>query len=99
VLGCQTAADALGLVRECPQPTLCWIFADVEGHIGWQASGRFPRRNPQYSGILPIPAWDPANHWQGWVPTDELPKLGASPLDWHKAASGAQPGVRSGRSR
>ena len=68
-------AEAMEVVRECPQPTLCWIFADLDGHIGYQTNGRFPRRPPQYSGILPIPAWDPANHWQGWVATDELPRL------------------------
>ncbi|HET6881158.1 MAG TPA: penicillin acylase family protein, partial [Pirellulales bacterium] len=75
VLGCQNTAEAMDLVRECPQPTLCWVFADVDGHIGWQASGRFPLRSPEYSGILPIPAWDVANHWHGWVPTDQLPRL------------------------
>jgi penicillin G amidase len=75
LIDCQTTAEAMDLVRECPQPTLSWIFADREGHIGWQTNGRFPRRAPPYTGILPIPAWDPANHWQGWIPTDELPRL------------------------
>ncbi len=72
---CQGTSEAMDLVRDCPQPTLCWVFADRDGHIGWQANGRFPRRRPPYSGILPIPAWDPANHWQGWVPAAELPRL------------------------
>ncbi|HEV3341127.1 MAG TPA: penicillin acylase family protein, partial [Pirellulales bacterium] len=72
---CGHTAEAMGLVRECSQPTLCWVIADRDGHIGWQTNGRFPRRPPQYSGILPIPAWDPANHWQGWIATDELPRL------------------------
>jgi penicillin G amidase len=75
LVGCQSTIDAMDLVRECPQPTLNWIFADVEGHIGWQANGRFPQRSPQYSGILPIPAWDESNHWKGWIPTKELPRL------------------------
>ncbi|HVX10925.1 MAG TPA: penicillin acylase family protein [Pirellulales bacterium] len=75
LLACRDTQEAMDLVRECPQPTLCWILADTDGHIGWQANGRFPRRSPHYSGILPIPAWDPANHWQGWVSTNELPRL------------------------
>jgi penicillin amidase len=75
LIECPRALEAMDLVRECPQPTLCWIFADTAGHIGWQGSGRFPRRTPPYTGILPIPAWDPANHWQGWVPTGELPRI------------------------
>ncbi|HWB11494.1 MAG TPA: penicillin acylase family protein [Pirellulales bacterium] len=72
---CRHTAEAMELVRACSQPTLCWVIADGDGHIGWQTNGRFPRRPPQYSGILPIPAWDPANHWQGWVASDELPRL------------------------
>ena len=75
LVACERTSDAMDLVRECPQPTLCWIFADREGHIGWQTNGRFPRRAPGFTGILPIPAWDTANHWQGWVPTSELPRL------------------------
>lgn len=72
---CGGAAEAMDLVRECPQPTLCWMFADSAGHIGMQANGCFPIRGGGHSGILPIPAWDRANHWQGWVPTDKLPRL------------------------
>ncbi len=67
--------SAMDLVRECPQPTLCWIFADSEGHIGRQANGLFPRRANGHSGLLPIPAWDDANHWQGWLPTEILPRV------------------------
>ena len=35
--------EAMYAVRETPQPTLNWIFADREGHIGRQASGWIPR--------------------------------------------------------
>ena len=72
---CETAAEGMELVRDCPQPTLCWVFADSQGHIGRQANGCFPERPPGYSGMLPIPAWDPANHWRGWVPTSSLPRV------------------------
>lgn len=75
LIDCRRASDAMDLVRECPQPTLCWVFADGDGHIGWQANGRFPLRPPQHSGILPIPAWERENHWQGWVDTKLLPRL------------------------
>jgi penicillin G amidase len=75
LVDCQAASQAMDLVRECPQPTLCWMFADRAGHIGMQANGCFPRRAAGHSGLLPIPAWDPANHWQGWVPTSDLPRV------------------------
>lgn len=73
LLSIDNTRDAMRHVRECPQPTLCWIFADRQGHIGRQANGWIPRRTSGYSGLLPIPAWDPANHWQGWLPSDLLP--------------------------
>lgn len=68
-----TAAEAMQIVRVSPQPTLNWIFADRGGHIGKQASGWFPVRSSKYTGLLPIPAWDEANHWHGWHPPNMLP--------------------------
>ncbi|MBI2826253.1 MAG: penicillin acylase family protein [Planctomycetia bacterium] len=75
LIDCADALSAMDLVRECPQPTLCWVFADRAGHIGRQANGQFPRRARGYNGLLPIPAWDEANHWQGWIPTSLLPRV------------------------
>ena len=36
--------EAMHVVRECPQPTLCFVFADSDNHIGLQGTGRFPKR-------------------------------------------------------
>ncbi|REK11940.1 MAG: penicillin acylase family protein [Planctomycetota bacterium] len=69
------AAAAMDIVRECPLPTLCWVFADREGHIGMQANGWFPNRAENHNGLLPIPAWDEANHWQGMVSSRLLPRV------------------------
>ncbi|MBX7166254.1 MAG: penicillin acylase family protein [Pirellulales bacterium] len=73
LVSCPTVRDAMDLVRECPQPTLSWVLADREGHIGRQASGCFPLRAEGHNGMLPVPAWDPCNHWQGLIPTHLLP--------------------------
>jgi penicillin amidase len=75
VIDCRTAADAMDVARECPQPTLCWMFADRDGHIGLQGGGWIPKRNPANSGLLPVPAWDEANHWRGRVETYYLPRI------------------------
>lgn len=72
---CGTALEALDLVRDCPQPTLCWVVADAEGHIGLQANGRFPLRRDGVTGLTPVPAWDEENHWRGWVPVEALPRV------------------------
>jgi penicillin amidase len=60
------------------------IYADVDGHIGYQAPGRIPRRGPgsgsgsEKSGIpadgtWPHPGWDSSFDWKGEVPRSELP--------------------------
>lgn len=67
--------DAMDLVRHSTQPSLCWIFADSAGHIGHQTSGLFPVRGNRQIGLAPIPAWDEANHWQGWIDAESLPRI------------------------
>jgi penicillin amidase len=51
------------------------VYADVSGHIGYQATGRLPiRRTGQ--GDWPVPGWDPAYQWSdSYVPYDALPSV------------------------
>jgi penicillin amidase len=74
LVSCNATLEAMDLVRQCPQPTLCWLFADRAGHIGMQTNGWFPKRRPGHSGLTPVPAWDERNHWQGLIPVEELPR-------------------------
>ena len=73
LLDCTNVREAMYTVRETPQPTLNWIFADREGHIGRQASGWIPRRRSGQSGLVPAPGWLKENHWGGWIASDQLP--------------------------
>lgn len=73
VIAAGTASEAMARARECPMPTLCWVFADRYGHIGKQANGWFPDRGGGHTGLLPIPAWDECNHWRGRLPSEFLP--------------------------
>ncbi|HEV2971447.1 MAG TPA: penicillin acylase family protein [Pirellulales bacterium] len=75
IIGCRDAASAMDLARECAQPTLCWVFADRDGHIGMQGCGWFPKRGEGNSGLLPVPAWDERNHWKGRLPASLLPRI------------------------
>jgi penicillin amidase len=43
-----------------PGPSLNVVYADADGHIGWQLIGALPRRHAG-NGTLPAPAWEP-----GW---------------------------------
>ncbi len=50
------------------------VYADVDGHIGYHATGRIPIR-ANGSGSLPASGADNAHEWTGWVPFDQLPNV------------------------
>ncbi|MDH3719648.1 MAG: penicillin acylase family protein, partial [Planctomycetota bacterium] len=54
----ENVTEAMDAVLDNPQPSLNWVFADRDGHIGSQASGWFPARAPKHNGLVPLPAWD-----------------------------------------
>ncbi|AKT50221.1 penicillin acylase family protein [Arsenicicoccus sp. oral taxon 190] len=53
------------------------VYADVDGHIGYQAPGLVPVRQSGTAGTppgyLPAPGWDSRYDWRGFVPFDQLP--------------------------
>lgn len=56
------------------ETTWNWVLADRAGNIGYQMSGLMPKRRPGANGFVPLPGWDSANDWQGFVPPEELPR-------------------------
>ncbi len=74
LIGIRSTKQAMETVRDNPQPTLNWIFADRDGHIGKQASGWIPIRRDGQSGLAPASAADAKNHWRGWQDAEALPK-------------------------
>ena len=50
------------------------VYADVDGHIGYQATGLIPIRAAG-DGSLPVPGDDNAHEWTGYVPYDQLPSV------------------------
>jgi len=46
------------------------VYADDQGHIGYQAVGYIPYRP---AGILGVPIADANHEWQGFVPFEQLP--------------------------
>lgn len=53
-------------------PSQNLVYADTDGHIGYQAPGRIPIRNAG-RGDWPVPGWDPKYRWKGYIPFDSLP--------------------------
>ena len=50
------------------------VYADVDGHIGYQATGLIPIR-ASGDGSVPVPGEDDAHEWTGYVPYDKLPSV------------------------
>ena len=54
-------------------PCQNFVFADVEGDIGYQTPGQIPIRAPGHQGLVPVPGWTGEYEWQATIPFDELP--------------------------
>ena len=50
------------------------VYGDVDGHIGYQATGRIPIR-ASGDGLLPQSGANATHDWTGYVPFFELPKI------------------------
>lgn len=53
-------------------PPQNFVYADIEGHIGYQLAGAIPLRSNS-DGRIPVPGWNGEYEWQGYVPFDQLP--------------------------
>ena len=62
---------ALGRVAT---PVWNWVYADVDGNIGYQLVGAIPIRK-KGRGLLPVPGWIDDYEWDGCIPYDEMPRL------------------------
>jgi penicillin amidase len=61
--------------RDFDSPSQNLVYADVHGHIGYQAPGQIPIRRTG-NGDWPVPGWDPAYEWDtDPVPFDALPNV------------------------
>jgi penicillin amidase len=56
-------------------PSQNFVYADVEGNIGYQAPGLIPVRIDRHTGLVPVPGWTGEYEWQGYIPFDELPSV------------------------
>src|SRR5262245_34211942 len=80
-------------LRHLVAPAQNFVYADVEGHIGYYAPGRIPRRATG-DGSQPAPGWTGEAEWTGWVDFDELPHVLDPPAHFivtanHRPMSGA----------
>lgn len=60
-------------LRKFIGPSQNFVYADVDGNIGYFGPGRIPIRK-QGNGYLPVPGWNDDYAWTGWIPFEELPQ-------------------------
>jgi penicillin G amidase len=64
-------------LREFHGPQQSFVYADVDGNIGFIAPGRIPIRAKENAlqGLAPAPGWDARYDWNGFIPFEELPQV------------------------
>ena len=55
-------------------PSQNFVYADVQGNIGYVVPGKIPIRAAGHDGTLPVPGWTSEYEWQGFIPFPELPQ-------------------------
>ncbi len=57
-----------------PGPGQNFVYADVDGNVGYHATGRLPIRPRNCAGDVPADGASDQCEWQGFIPFDELPQ-------------------------
>jgi penicillin amidase len=63
------------------------VYADVDGHIGYHATGKVPIRNAG-DGSLPVDGTDDKHEWKGFIPFDRMPSVFDPPSGMLATANG-----------
>ena len=61
-------------IARLPGPGSNFVYADVDGNIGYHAAGVLPRRR-NYRGDVPVDGSSGGFEWDGYIPFDELPSV------------------------
>ena len=79
--------------RDFAVPAQNLLYADNQGHIGYQAPGQIPIRASSTPGAppgyWPAPGWDPRYDWTGFVPFEQMPSAYDPPEGYIVAANQA----------
>jgi penicillin amidase len=68
----QNWEDFRNALRYWAVPSQNFVYADVDGNIGYQAPGQIPIR-ANGDGSIPVPGWTGEYEWLDFIPFEELP--------------------------
>jgi penicillin amidase len=74
-------SDFTAALARYPGPGQNFVYADVDGNIGYQATGRLPIRK-NYNGDVPVDGSSGDFEWDGFIPFDQLPVFYNPPRGW-----------------
>lgn len=75
-------------LRDWDVPSQNFVYADVDGNIGYQTPGNIPIRK-KGNGLLPVPGWTDDYQWTGYIPFDQLPSSFNPPQGFIATANNA----------
>jgi penicillin amidase len=81
VLTAKNSRELATALKQVSMGCFNWIFADADGNIGFQASGKIPIRS-NGDGTFPFPVKDSSDNWTGWIPADEMPSAMNPDKNW-----------------
>jgi penicillin amidase len=81
----RSAVEFREATRPWHVPTFSVVFADVDGAIGYQSTGRIPIRKVWERGYRP--GWEPEHQWDGLVPFEGMPRLVDPERGWITTAN------------
>ncbi len=73
-------ADFTAALARFPGPGQNFVYADVDGNIGYHATGKLPIR--KYEGDVPVDGSSGDFEWEGFIPFDQLPTFYNPPQGW-----------------
>ena len=74
-------------LSEFDAPGQNFVFADVDGNIGYQTTGKIPIRAAG-DGSLPVDGRDNSHEWTGYIPFEKLPNIYNPPFGIIATANG-----------
>jgi penicillin amidase len=74
MLRARSTDDLEESMRPWVDPCNNFLFADIQGNIGWRTRGQLPIRS-RANAWLPVPGWTGEYEWNGMVPFEEMPRM------------------------
>jgi penicillin amidase len=82
----QNREEFLRALEAWKSPSENFVYADVDGNIGWVAAALSPIRD-SWDGLLPVPGARGRYEWQGFLPVKDLPQSFNPPRHWIATAN------------